>query len=142
MRSSSRNNQRAGSQLVDIRESPLYREAEGIFRSVLAPGSGRPVSATEPSAAPDGRQVAFTGTFLHELQGVPTGRICIADLDSGALRVVSFGPNQDLTPKFSPDGRWLAFRSDRSAGGQFQVYLLELRTGLTRATPKIGRAHV
>lgn len=95
------------------------------------------MSATEPSAAPDGRQVAFTGTFLHELQGVPTGRICIADLDSGALRVVSFGPNQDLTPKFSPDGRWLAFRSDRSAGGQFQVYLLELRTGLTRAAPTV-----
>ncbi len=44
-------------------------------------------------------------------------------LDFGTLTVYPFvtGPSDDQQPRWSPDGRWLAFASDRS--GQSQIYL-------------------
>lgn len=137
MKMNRRNRPRSDAPLADMRGTLLYQEAERHFGAVFVPGSGRPVSATEPVAAPDGRQIAFTGAFLENLEGAAAGRICIADVDSGALRVVSFGPGQDMTPAFSPDGCTLAFRSDRGGSGNFQVYLLDLNTGLTRAAPVV-----
>ena len=37
------------------------------------------------------------------------------------------GPWDDITPSLSPDGRWLAFASDRS--GPWDLYLLDLHSG-------------
>ena len=43
------------------------------------------------------------------------------------------GPWDDITPDLSPDGRWLAFSSNRS--GSWDLYLLDLHSGeLTRLT--------
>jgi len=43
------------------------------------------------------------------------------------------GPWDDITPSLSPDGRWLAFASDRS--GSWDLYLLDLHSDeLTRLT--------
>lgn len=42
------------------------------------------------------------------------------------LRLTS-GPWDDTTPALSPDGRWLAFASNRS--GPWDIYLLDLQTG-------------
>ncbi len=43
------------------------------------------------------------------------------------------GPWDDITPALSPDGRWLAFASNRS--GPWDLYLLDLQSGeLTRLT--------
>lgn len=43
------------------------------------------------------------------------------------------GPWDDITPALSPDGRWLAFASNRS--GPWDIYLLDLHTGeLSRLT--------
>ena len=63
-------------------------------------------------------------------------RVCIADLDSGDVRIVKLGPNTDRQPKWSPDGKELAFLSDREAPGQFQPYLLDLDSGAARALPR------
>ena len=43
------------------------------------------------------------------------------------------GPWDDITPALSPDGKWLAFASNRS--GQWDLYLLDLQSGdLNRVT--------
>jgi dipeptidyl aminopeptidase/acylaminoacyl peptidase len=121
----------------DLRETPLYKEAEALFQQVLRPGSGRPTSAVVLMVSPDGRHVAFAGTMLEKLEGLPSTRICIVELQSGDLRIVSFGPHSDLGPKFSPDGEQLVFRSDRLAPGDFQLYILNLKSGETRAAPVV-----
>lgn len=46
--------------------------------------------------------------------------------DSPYLRLTS-GPWDDITPALSPDGRWLAFASNRS--GPWDIYLLDLQSG-------------
>ncbi|MGH8181829.1 MAG: S9 family peptidase, partial [Steroidobacteraceae bacterium] len=64
-------------------------------------------------------------------------RVCLTDLTTGDTRVLTFGPNTDRLPKISPDGRHIAFLSDRFRPGDFQLYLLDAATGECRATPPV-----
>jgi dipeptidyl aminopeptidase/acylaminoacyl peptidase len=109
----------------DLRETPLYQEAEAFYRTVLEPGFGRVASASGAVASPDGRWVAFHGERLDRLEGHEQGRICLAEADGGGWRQITDGPNDDAEPRWSPDGSMLSFRSDRAAGGVHQIYLLD-----------------
>jgi dipeptidyl aminopeptidase/acylaminoacyl peptidase len=120
----------------DLRGTKTYAELERYASAWLKPGSGLVRDASQLSVSPDGRKVAFAGVTIEKLVGAPTTRICIADLDSGDVRVVSFGPDTDHFPKWSPDGKQIAFLSDRDAPGQFQPYLLDLDSGAARALPR------
>ena len=44
----------------------------------------------------------------------------VYDLERGVATRITFGPGYDADPVWSPDGRWLAFASDRD--GDFTVY--------------------
>ncbi|MGA7539109.1 MAG: S9 family peptidase [Steroidobacteraceae bacterium] len=118
----------------DIRETALYREAESLYGSFRRPGSGLIVDATELSA--QGNWAVFSGTLVDS-GNESVSRICLTDLASGATRVLTFGPNTDRAPKLSPDGRHVAFLSDRRRSGDFQLYLLDPESGECRATPAI-----
>jgi acylaminoacyl-peptidase len=69
--------------------------------------------ATEPRLSPDGSRVAFT------LQTVAPGRdgyrhaIWAVDVEGGQARRLTIGSRHDTHARFSPDGRTLAFLSDR-----------------------------
>ena len=109
----------------DIRETPLYRDVEAHFRNALEPGFGKITDAADPAPSPDGRFIAFTGSMLEKLEGVPATRVCIADVEAGTMDVVTAGPNGDRFPRWSPDGSRLAFLSDRAEAGRHQLYLLD-----------------
>lgn len=119
----------------DIRESPLYREAEYLHASLRRPGDGVISDAADPST--NGTHAVYTATLVDALDGFPSTRICLTDLSSGDTRIVTFGPNSDQQPKFSPDGKRIAFLSDRYKPGDFQLFLLDLETGDTRAAPPV-----
>ena len=76
------------------------------------------------TVSPAGRRVAFTGTGFHALQSAPVTRVCLVDLVSGAMQPVAAAQNSDRLPHWSPEGRKLAFLSDRAGAGNFQLYLL------------------
>jgi dipeptidyl aminopeptidase/acylaminoacyl peptidase len=118
----------------DIRDTALYREAESLYRAFRRPGSGLIADAMEISAH-DTRAV-FTGTLV-DASDEAVSRVCLADLTTGDTRVLTFGPNTDRLPKLSPDGRHIAFLSDRFRPGDFQLYLLDAETGECRATPPV-----
>ncbi len=109
----------------DLRETPLFKEAESFYRSVLAPGFGRVTDAADPVASPVGRWIAFRGTRLDQLEGHERGRICLAETDGSGWQQITDGPNDDAEPRWSPDGRTLSFRSDRSSPGVHQLYTLD-----------------
>lgn len=113
----------------DLRETALYKEAMALFAVIEQPGSGLIVDAAEVHAAPDGKSAVFAGTMAGELKGTPPTRICHIDLGTGDIRVLSFGPHTDRLPKYSPDGKCVAFLSDRRQAGDFQLYLLHMSTG-------------
>lgn len=122
----------------DIRDTPLYREAEQLYTALLRPGSGQIGDAAEINASPDGQSVVLAGTIADSLDGMPPTRICQVNLASGDTRVLTFGPNVDRLPKYSPDGQRIAFLSDRRKLGDFQLYLLDPTTGAARPTPTVG----
>jgi dipeptidyl aminopeptidase/acylaminoacyl peptidase len=123
--------------LRDIRETALYREAEALYNTLRQPGTGQISDAAEIHASPDGQYAVFAATIVDKLDGAPTTRVCQFDLTSTATRVLTFGPNTDRLPKYSPDGRQIAFLSDRYREGDFQLYLLDPIRGAARGTPHV-----
>ncbi len=109
---------------TDQRADPIYREAEALYGALWQPGSGRISDAAEVDVSPDGRCAVFTGTVVESVAGRSPTRICRIDLESGETRVLTSGPGVDRLPKFSPDGRHLAFLSDRHRPGDFQLYVM------------------
>src|SRR5579862_1386759 len=121
----------------DIRDTVIFREVESLHKEVRQPGTGQISDAAEVHAAPDGRNAVFAGVMMEALEGAPLSRICRVDLASGDIRVLTFGPNTDRLPKYSPASRHVAFLSDRQKEGDFQLYLLDTVTGVARSTPSV-----
>ena len=62
--------------------------------------------------APSGRRIVLS---VH-------GEIFTAPTDEGDLRQITDSPWRDKEPKYSPDGKWITFISDRS--GREEIYLI------------------
>ncbi|HEY6332038.1 MAG TPA: S41 family peptidase [Blastocatellia bacterium] len=60
---------------------------------------------------PSGRHIVFS---IH-------GEIFTAPVDEGDLRQITDNPARDKEPRYSPDGKWIAFISDRS--GREEIYV-------------------
>jgi dipeptidyl aminopeptidase/acylaminoacyl peptidase len=116
----------------DIRDTALFREAEALSKAFRQPGSGLLSDAAEIHVGPDARRAVFAGSLMDALEGLAPTRVCLIDLDSAQMRVLTFGPNSDRLPKFSPDGKHVAFLSDRVKAGDFQLFLLDPDTGAAR----------
>jgi len=92
-----------------------------------------PYLARDPQWSPDGRQIAFVtdrgeDTDLeHLIFGEP--KVAILDLASGEVRVLAGQRGKSITPQWGPDGRHLAFVSDRD--GISDLYVQDLRTDRT-----------
>lgn len=67
--------------------------------------------ARTPDISPDGKQVAFS--YL--------GDIWVVEAIGGVARPITIHEAHDIAPVFSPDGRWLAFASNRH--GQYDVFV-------------------
>jgi dipeptidyl aminopeptidase/acylaminoacyl peptidase len=74
-----------------------------------------------PKLSPDGSTVAYTVTELDGEENREYARIWLLDLGSEESRPLTSGTAKDLNPRWSPDGRWLAFTSDRSEKTQLWV---------------------
>jgi dipeptidyl aminopeptidase/acylaminoacyl peptidase len=121
----------------DIRATALYQEAELLQTLIRRPGSGQISDAADLHVSPDGERVAYAGVMIDELEGGPQTRICQTDIALGETRVLTFGPNTDRLPKYSPNGRYIAFLSDRGRAGEFRLYLLDVESGAARSVAPV-----
>jgi dipeptidyl aminopeptidase/acylaminoacyl peptidase len=121
----------------DMRDTPLYREAESLLQALRSPGTGQISDAAELNVSPDGKRAVFAATIMDRLAGLPPTRIAEVEFSTGSARVLTFGPNTDRLPRYSPDGRRVAFLSDRRKPGDFQLYLLDTVSGAARPTPSV-----
>jgi Tol biopolymer transport system component len=93
-----------------------------FLRMVLVPlVTTTEVTDPDLTVSPDGEALVFT--MLGHLFRLPA--------NGGQAEQLTFGPYWDSEPAFSPDGRSLAFVSDRD-GGEGSVFVLELGTGRMR----------
>ena len=81
-------------------------------------------SVGDPQLSPDGKWVAYTVTHYSLKENRGTTRIWLADVASGTSRQLTAGPGSDRQPRWSPDGRTLAFVSTRESGAQ--LWLLNM----------------
>jgi dipeptidyl aminopeptidase/acylaminoacyl peptidase len=86
----------------------------------------------EPAVSPDGRRVAFTVLRCDRESDRDSSAIWVADTAvPESARPLTAGASRDRSPRWSPDGRRLAFISDRT-GGRPQIHVIDVAGGEAR----------
>jgi tricorn protease len=86
---------------------------------VCAVGCACLTTAQEPQ---EGRLLLFPDIYQDKVAFVYGGDLWLAASSGGTARRVTSYPGRELFPKFSPDGKWLAFTGQYD--GNFNVYVM------------------
>jgi dipeptidyl aminopeptidase/acylaminoacyl peptidase len=94
--------------------------------------------------SPDGQQVAYTSN-IDEIEAVSTNNeIFTVPIAGGTPKKISTSPGSDTTPLYSPDGKYLAWRSQARAGfeaDKWRLFVLDRQSGKTHdVTTKFDRS--
>ena len=95
------------------------------------------------SFSPDGKEVAYA-TNIDEVEAISTNTdVFLVPVAGGSPKKITTNPGSDGTPIYSPDGKYVAYRS-QSRGGyesdRFRLMLYERATGKTTdLTPNFDR---
>lgn len=83
---------------------------------------------SDPQISPDGTKIAYVETTLDRNTNEYHSRIWVVSSSSEEEpKPFSSGQHLDFSPRWSPDGRWLAFLSNR--GGSTQLWLISSTGG-------------
>lgn len=77
--------------------------------------------------SPDGQLLVFTRTWVDKLKDVSVSNVWMSDVEGKKVRQLTEGNWRDSSPAFSPDGKRLAFLSDRDGTTQLYVMWLDSR---------------
>jgi TolB protein len=81
-----------------------------------------------PAISPDGNKIAYMcafSTLIPGMEGIINQQIWVADLHDGKAAPLFLGPAKDRYPAWSPDGKRLAFSSDRN--GRPDIWITDLK---------------
>ncbi|HQR39377.1 MAG TPA: hypothetical protein PLF26_13370, partial [Blastocatellia bacterium] len=93
----------------------------------LAGLAAAPAQNTKPALT---RLLRYPDASADKVAFVYAGDIWVVDNAGGNARRLTSGPGEELFPKFSPDGRWIAFTGQYS--GTRQVYVIGVEGGEPR----------
>jgi dipeptidyl aminopeptidase/acylaminoacyl peptidase len=94
--------------------------------------------------SPDGQELAYTSN-IDEVEATSTNNeIFIVPMAGGAAKKISTSPGADSTPLYSPDGKYIAWRSQARAGfeaDKWRLFVQDRQSGKTRdLTEKFDRS--
>ncbi len=87
-------------------------------------------SVSAPQINPDGSQVVFARGFVDIMRDQGSSNLWIVDVKGERLRQLTDGGWRDSAPVWSPDGKRIAFLSDRSGSSQIHVMWADTRETL------------
>jgi len=93
-------------------------------------------AVSDPQLSPDGKWVAYTVSTPSLQDNRNVARVWVADVATGKARPLTNGPGSDRQPRWSPDGKTLAFISTREGGAQ--VWLLPIAGGDAHKVSSLG----
>jgi dipeptidyl aminopeptidase/acylaminoacyl peptidase len=83
-------------------------------------------SVGRPSISPDGKNILFSRTWIDKMNDHPVSNLWLTDAEGRRVRLLTSGNWRDSAPVWSPDGKRIAFLSDRD--GTTQLYIMWLDT--------------
>ncbi len=84
----------------------------------------------DPQISPDGKAIAFVQSALDLENDQYHSHIWLVPSDGSAPPTqFTFGAGKDRAPRWSPDGKWIAFLSNRDDEKNEQLYLISLDGG-------------
>jgi dipeptidyl aminopeptidase/acylaminoacyl peptidase len=105
-----------------LRAQPRPMELEDMFRLKRV---------ADPQVSPDGARVAYVITEVLKNDNRTNADIWVVNADgSGTPKKLTNSPKHDRHPRWSPDGKWIAFESMRD--GTPQIFLLPVDGGEPR----------
>jgi dipeptidyl aminopeptidase/acylaminoacyl peptidase len=84
-------------------------------------------SVTDPQIRPDGHLVAYVRVSFDIMTDRPRRSIWLVDADTGVQTPLTTGPGQSYSPRWSPDGKRLAYVST-GEGARSQLYVRWMQT--------------
>ena len=84
-------------------------------------------SVSNPEISPDGKWIVFTRTWVDKAKDESRSNLWLVDVAGTRVRELTSGPYRDSAPVWSPDGKRLAFLSDRDGTTQLHVLWLDTR---------------
>ena len=85
---------------------------------------------SDPQPSPDGQWVAYVVTDMDIAENRGNSDLWLVPATGGEPRRLTASPKHDRHPTWSPDGKWLAFESNRD--GDFQIYVIPTDGGEAR----------
>lgn len=82
---------------------------------------------SDPQVSPDGKLIAFVVTEMDKKKNSSNSDIWIVPAAGGEPRKLTSSPKADFNPRWSPEGKRIAFISNR--GGSPQIWTIDLQGG-------------
>ena len=91
---------------------------------------------SDPQISPDGASVVFVVTDPLKAENRTNSDLWIVSTAAGEARKLTNSPQHDRHPRWSPDGQWIAFESNRD--GNYQIWLMPATGGEARKLTSIS----
>jgi Tol biopolymer transport system component len=118
-----------------VANAPLIGDKPWTSDDVLALGT-----VSDPRVSPDGKTVAYVVESLNADRDAYQTDVWLVPTAGGEARALASSTASDDTPRWSPDGRWLAFLSERPRPGGSSDDAAEAKRQIWLIRPDGGEA--